>query len=401
MRVRIASLGHMRVDVDRLVERVRREARDAGIDPKRNADRLETLIHDVIASERGVDQRVVRSINQELIGMGALTALMQAPDVEEIWINAPDRIFIARDGRSELTTIVLTETEVKDLVERILLRSGRRIDLSVPFVDAQLDDGSRLHVAIPDVVKHWSVNIRKHVAPLNDLDDLVKRRSLTHSAAEFLRASVNAGLNILISGGTHTGKTTMANCLLSCLSGTERLITIEEVFEISVNLPDLVQMQARPANVEGVGEITLRQLIKEALRMRPSRLVVGEVRGAEALDLLVAMNSGVPSLCTVHANSARDALLKMTTLPLLGGPNVTSDFVVPTVASSVDLIVHCALRDGQRIVEEIRAVGNAVDGHVIGSEPIYHRIDGELVRALGEVPSRSKFERIGIAPIAA
>lgn len=393
----------MRVDVDRLVERVRREARERGIDPKRNMDRLEALIHDVIADERGVqpDINAARRLTEQLVGMGALSALMQAPEVEEIWINAPDRVFVARNGVSELTNIVLTETEVQELVERILTRSGRRLDLSVPFVDAQLEDGSRLHVAIPDVTRHWSVNIRKHSAPLHDLEDLVRGASLSASAAGFLRNSVEAGLNILISGGTHTGKTTLANCLLAALSGRERVITVEEVFELTVQVPDSVQMQARQPNVEGSGEITLRQLIKEALRMRPSRLVVGEVRGAEALDLLIAMNSGVPSLCTVHANSARDALLKMTTLPLLGGPNVTSDFVVPTVASAVDLIVHCSIFAGQRVIQEVRAVSGHVEGSTIASEPIYQRLDGILVRTVGEVPSREKFERVGLEPVAA
>lgn len=389
--------------MDRLVERVRREARDQGIDPKRHKARLEALIHDVIADERGVptDRRVAHLVSNHLVGMGGLTALMESDEVEEIWINAPDRIFVAREGRSELTTIVLTETEIRDLVERILTKSGRRLDLSVPFVDAQLEDGSRLHVAIPDVVRNWTVNIRKHAAPLHDLDDLVVTGSLSGSAAEFLSTSMAAGLNILISGGTHTGKTTLANCLLATLPGTERVITIEEVFELNVDLPDMVQMQARQPNLEGVGEITLRQLIKEALRMRPTRLVVGEVRGAEAMDLLIAMNSGVPSLCTIHANSARDAVLKMTTLPLLGGPNVTSDFVVPTVASSVDLVVHCSLRDGRRIIEEIRAVGGQVEGSVIGSEPLYQRVAGELVRTIGEVPAREKFQRSGLEPVAA
>jgi pilus assembly protein CpaF len=386
-----------------MVERVRREARDRGIDPKRNVDRLEALIHDVIAEERGFPAGVVSAqrVSEQLVGMGALTALMDSPDVEEVWINAPDRIFVARGGVSELTTIVLSEREVQDLVERILHRSGRRLDLSTPFVDAQLEDGSRLHVAIPDITKHWSVNIRKHVAPLHDLDDLVATGSLSPSAADFLRNSVEAGLNLLISGGTHTGKTTLANCLLAALSPRERVITIEEVFELTLALPDCVQMQARQPNLEGTGEITLRQLIKEALRMRPSRLVVGEVRGAEALDLLIAMNSGVPSLCTVHANSARDALLKMTTLPLLGGANVTSDFVVPTVASAVDLIVHCSIRDGRRVVEEIRAVSGHVEAMVISSEPLYQRIDDVLVRTVGEIPSPEKFIRVGIPPIAA
>src|ERR1700709_2360383 len=206
-----------------------------------------------------------------------------------------------------------------------------------------LPDGSRLHVVIPDITRrHWSVNIRKFVLSAAHLDDLVEFGTLTTQAARFLEAAVVAGLNIVVAGGTQAGKTTLLNCLAAAVPGRERIISCEEVFELKLPAPDWVALQTRQPNLEGVGEIPLRRLVKEALRMRPDRLIVGEVRQEEALDLLIALNSGVPGLATVHANSAREAVTKLCTLPLLAGENISSQFVVPTVASSVDLVVHLA-----------------------------------------------------------
>jgi pilus assembly protein CpaF len=179
-----------------------------------------------------------------------------------------------------------------------------------------------------------AVNIRKFVMSLNSLDDLVAVGSTTEQAARFLDASVAAGLNVLVAGGTQTGKTTMLNALCAAIPARERIVTVEEVFELQVRLPDIVAMQTRQANLEGTGEIPLRRLVKEALRMRPSRLIVGEVRQAECLDLLIALNNGVPGMCTLHANSAREALVKMCTLPLLAGENVTAALVSPHVLCS-------------------------------------------------------------------
>lgn len=396
------------MDVDLLVERVREQARVRGIDPKRHKERLEELIADVIAAERGetnVGRREVSRPGPAIVEPPralSLPELLSDPSIEEIWINAPDRIFIARGSVSELTPLSLTPQEIQDFVERILLKSGRRLDLSSPFVDAQLEDGSRLHVVIPDLVKNWSVNIRRHVAPIRSLSDLVDAGTLSTQAADFLRDSVMSGLNILVSGGTHTGKTTLTNCLLAALPARERVITVEEVFELSLQGSDVVQMQCRQANIEGHGEITLRQLIKESLRMRPSRLVVGEVRGAEAFDLLIAMNSGLPGMCTVHSNSAKDALTKICALPLLAGSNVTHHFVVPTVASCIDLIVHCELLpDGRRVVSEIRAVSGRRDEHLVESEPLFTLENGELVRTIGQIPAAAKFERAGLDPLRA
>ena len=199
----------------------------------------------------------------------------------------------------------------------MLKSSGRRVDLSSPFVDAMLPDGSRLHVVIPDITaEHWAVNIRKFVVRANHLDELVVLATLTAPAASFLDACVVAGLNVLVAGGTQAGKTTMLNCLTAAVPARERVITCEEVFELKVPLPDVVRMQTRQPNLEGAGELSLRHLVREALRMRPQRIVVGEVRQQECLDLLIALNSGIPGMCTIHANSAREAITKMCTLSL-------------------------------------------------------------------------------------
>ncbi len=218
------------------------------------------------------------------VTFGPIAQFMRDDTVEEIWINSPERIFIARAGKSELTNLLLTTAEVHNIVERALMWSGRRLDLSHPFVDARLPDGSRLHVTIPEITaEHWAINIRKHLLRHLNLTDLISRGVLTEKIAQLLKYSVHAGLNILVSGATQSGKTTMLNALASSIPVSERVITIEEVFELKPNLPDVVQMQTRSANLQGTGEIPLRRLIKESLRMRPSRIIVGEVREAEAL----------------------------------------------------------------------------------------------------------------------
>ena len=287
--------------------------------------------------------------------------------------------------------------EVRDLVERMLRSSGRRVDLSSPFVDAMLPDGSRLHVVIPDITReHWTVNIRKFVVRASHLDDLVRLGTLTRPAATFLEAAVVAGLNILVAGGTQAGKTTMLNCLAAAIPSRERVVTCEEVFELKIPLRDVAGMQCRQPSLEGTGEIPLRRLVTEALRMRPSRIIVGEVRQAESLDLLIALNSGLPGMCTIHANSAREAITKMCTLPLLAGENVSPRFVVPTVASSVDIVVHIALDpDGVRRVREVVAIPGRVEGDVVEVADLYTSKSGQLRRAEGFPPHTERFERAG------
>jgi pilus assembly protein CpaF len=341
---------------------------------------------------------VARAVLDAVAGFGPLQPFLDDPTVEEIWINEPGRVFIARRGRSELTTLILTAEQVAELVERMLRTSGRRIDLSTPFVDAMLPDGSRLHVVIPNITRRdWAVNIRKFLLSLNTLDELVSVGSITEQAARFLEASVAAGLNILIAGGTQTGKTTLLNALCGAIPARDRVITVEEVFELQVRLPDVVAMQTRQANLEGTGEIPLRRLVKEALRMRPARLIVGEVRQEECLDLLIALNSGVPGMCTVHANSAREALVKMCTLPLLAGENVSAAFVVPTVAASVDLVVHLSLdANGQRRVREIVGVTGRVEGDVIETSEIFSSVNGRLQRGDGYPPHPERYQAAGV-----
>ncbi len=340
----------------------------------------------------------VRHVFDSLAGFGPLQRFLDDPTVEEIWINQPGRVFIARSGRSELTTVVLSSDDVRDLVERMLKPSGRRLDLSSPFVDALLPDGSRLHAVIPDITReHLSLNIRKFVVAANELEDLVSLGTITAHAARFLEASVTAGLNVIVAGGTQAGKTTLLNTLINSIPARERVITCEEVFELRPNLPDVVAMQTRQPNLEGHGEIRLRRLVKEALRMRPSRMIVGEVRQEESLDLLIALNSGLPGMCSVHANSAREAVIKLCTLPLLAGENVTSQFVVPTVASCIDLVVQIGVEpNGSRRVREIVALPGRVEGGVVETEDIFTSVDGKLVRAQGFPPHPDRFEQYGI-----
>jgi pilus assembly protein CpaF len=388
---------------------VRDLIRSRGVDPARDVTVLRRLVEDAVADydERSVNGSLpplpdvggaVKRVFDEVAGFGPLQAYLDDPTIEEIWINEPGKVFIARNGLHELTTTILSGDDVRGLVERMLKSSGRRVDLSSPFVDATLPDGSRLHVVIPDITReHFAVNVRKFVVRATRLEDLVRLGTLTQPAASFLAAAVAAGLNVLVSGGTQAGKTTLLNCLTASIPPRERVVTVEEVFELKVPLRDVVGMQCRQPSLEGTGEIPLRRLVKEALRMRPSRLIVGEVRQAESLDLLIALNSGLPGMCTLHANSAREAITKMCTLPLLAGENVSSRFVVPTVAGSVDLVVHIALDGrGRRKVQEILAVPGRVEGDVVETADVFTWRCEALVRADGYPPHPERFARIGV-----
>jgi pilus assembly protein CpaF len=370
-------MGHEHA-VMHVQDRVRDEVRLRGIDPFVDVDRVRSLVDSAVSDLALRDAEVAadpsacsQAVLDAVAGYGALQPLLDDPSVEELWINEPGRVFVARDGRSELTTVVLDAAEVRRLVERMLRVSGRRLDLSSPFVDASMPDGSRLHVVIPDITReHWAVNIRRFVVRPRDLSDLVRRGTMSQECAEYLDSAVLAGRSIVIAGGTQAGKTTLLNALLTCIPATERVISCEEVFEVRLDgHPDWVALQTRDASSEGVGEVSLRRLVKEALRMRPTRVVVGEVRQAEALDLLVAMNSGMPAMSTLHANSGREALLKLCTLPLLAGQNIAADFVVPTVATALDVVVHVA-RDasGGRRVREVLEVTGRVEQGVIETD---------------------------------
>ena len=373
-----------------VVQEVRDRVRTGGISPNAETAQLRHIVEDILAQNTVVPDHaldtepllpVAELLMRQISGYGPLQPLLDDPDIEEIWINEPDRIFVARNGKSELTNVIVNEQDVRALVERMLASSGRRVDLSNPFVDATLPDGSRLHVAIPDITrKHWSVNIRKFIMGSKSLDGLVERGTLTDQAAAFLQACVVAGLNVIVSGATQAGKTTLMNALLNSAPSSERVITCEEVFELQLTSPDWVALQTRQASLEGTGEIPLRRLIKEALRMRPTRLVVGEVRQEEALDLLVAMNAGMPSMCSLHANGAREAISKLCLLPMLAGSNVSAEFVIPTVASVVDVVIHTSLLpNGARRVQQITSVTGRVEGNTIETGEIFSFQENQLV----------------------
>ncbi len=394
--------------VEAVEAEVRELVRRRGLDPIEDRLAVRRLVDEVVADydERALTSTLppladlpgaVRTVYDAVAGFGPLQRHLDDPTVEEIWINEPGRVFVARRGQSELTNTILNDGQVRDLVEKMLKTTGRRVDLSTPFVDAMLPDGSRLHVVIPDITrKHWSVNIRKFVLSAHSLDELVQLGTLTRQAARFLEASVAAGLNVIVAGGTQAGKTTLLNCLAASVPGRERVVTCEEVFELRLPLPDVVAMQTRQPNLEGTGEIRLRRLVKEALRMRPDRIIVGEVRQEECLDLLIALNSGLPGMCSIHANSAREAIVKMCTLPLLAGENVSHAFVVPTVASCVDLVVHTAKdASGHRRVREIVAVPGRIEGEVIETADIFASRGGRLVRADGYPPHAERYGWVG------
>jgi pilus assembly protein CpaF len=397
------------VDAIAVVEdEVRELVRRRGIDPAEQPSVVRRLVDEVIAhyDERSISgvlpplpdtRSAARAVFDAVAGFGPLQPYLDDPLVEEIWINEPTKVFIARAGVHELTTTVLSEDQVRDLVEKMLKSSGRRVDLSAPFVDAMLPDGSRLHVVIPDITRRfWSVNIRKFVVRASHLDDLVALGSITPPAARFLDAAVRSGLNVLVSGGTQAGKTTLLNCLAAAVPPQERVVTAEEVFELKIPLPDVVSLQCRQPSLEGTGEIKLRRLVKEALRMRPSRIIVGEVRQEESLDLLIALNSGLPGMASIHANSAREAITKLCTLPLLAGDNVTHKFVVPTVAGCIDLVVHISAEaGGRRKVREVLAIPGRVEGDVVEASEIFVTRNERLLRADGWPPHVERFANAG------
>ncbi len=318
---------------------------------------------------------------------GPIAHLIEDPTIEEIWINSPERVFIARAGKSQLTNLVLSTDSVRQLVDRTLIWSGKRLDISQPFVDARLPDGSRLHVVIPEITaEHWAVNIRKHLLKQKSLADLVEMGVLSQEIERDLSTAVKLGLNILVSGGTQAGKTTLLSALINEIPLSQRVITIEEVFELQPKFPDLIQMQTRGANLQGEGAINLRKLIKEALRMRPNRIIVGEVREAEALDLLLALNSGLPGMGTLHANSARDAISKLQTLPLLAGENISHKFIAPVVASAIDLVVQVSLaNDGFRRIIEVAKVTGRFENDKAEIESVWRWNGSNFEKGLGVI----------------
>ncbi len=284
--------------------------------------------------------------------------LLLDKSVEEIMINGPGRLYVVRAGISTLSELFVSEDEIDVLIEQLLKNTGRRVDKSHPFVDASLPDGSRLHIVIPDITRRFpAINIRKFPQLNLNLRDFISQGVLSNQQADFLEFAVTSGANIVVAGGTGAGKTTFLRALLNTHSKHTRIITCEEVFELHLSSLNVVQLQTRDSGLEGTGEITLRDLVKGTLRMRPERIVVGEVRGPEAFDLLIALNSGMPGAGTVHANSASEALAKLTMLPLSGGLNIQQKFVESVTRSVIDLIIQIKItKSGFRKVAEILPV---------------------------------------------
>jgi len=317
--------------------------------------------------------------------LGPLQPLLDDETIEEVVVNAPDRGFVVRAGgaKEEFHPGFASDEEVRSLLARIILRAGRRIDDASPAVDVRLPDGARLHALLPPVARRPCLTIRRHRMVAESLDDLTALGTVTGELAEFLRRAVEGGLNVLVSGGTASGKTTTLNALGGAIPPRERVVTIEETAELRLEelLPDCVALEARAANVEGLGYIGIRELVRHALRMRPTRIVVGEVRGPEALDMLSAMNTGHEgSMGTIHANSARQALSKVRTYVLMAEEQLTPDVATEMIAETVDLVVHLRLdqHSGTRRVVQVAEVAGLEAGRVLSND-LFRVEDGGLV----------------------
>jgi pilus assembly protein CpaF len=312
--------------------------------------------------------RLVQEIIDDVLGLGPLQKFLKEVAVTEIMVNGPDKVYVERGGRLFLTNARFSsEDHLRRIIERIVTKVGRRIDESSPMVDARLSDGSRVNAIIPPLaVNGASLTIRKFGPVPLTVDKLIAFGTLTQEMAELLQACVQARLNILVSGGTGTGKTTLLNVLSSFLPADERIVTIEDAVELQLQQEHVVRLESRPRNIEGKGEVAIRDLVRNSLRMRPDRIVIGEVRGGESLDMLQAMNTGHDgSISTVHANSPRDAIARLETLVLMAGMDLPLRAIREQIASAVNLIVHVSrLRDGSRRVTQVTEV-QGMEGDIV------------------------------------
>ena len=345
----------------RIVERRRAAASAGGRAGEELADSARAVVEECAAVlPAAVREAVVERIVRDSVGLGPLEALLADPTVEEVMVNGPDHIYVERRGLLEATDVSFTgEEELRDAIERVLAPLGRRVDELSPMVDARLADGSRVNVVIPPLaIDGPALSIRRFGATRPGPDELVALGTLSAEQRSLLERAVAARRSVLVSGGTGSGKTTLLNALSSFIAPGERVVTIEDAAELRLQQPHVVRLESRPAGVEGRGEVTIRDLLRNALRMRPDRIVIGEVRGVEALDLLTALNTGHDgALSTVHANSPQDALRRLETLVLMAGVGLPHATVAEQVRRGVDLVVHLRREaDGSRRVSEIAEV---------------------------------------------
>ncbi|HEX4669158.1 MAG TPA: CpaF family protein [Solirubrobacterales bacterium] len=348
----------------RLVERRRDEVARGGD----GAGDLRRAVRELVDEQAvllgaGDREEVAARIVRDSVGLGPLEVLLADPAVEEVMVNGPGTVYIERRGRIEATDVAFAdEEELRNAIERILAPLGRRVDELSPMVDARLADGSRVNVVIPPLaIDGPLVSIRRFGARRPGPDELVSLGTLTVAQRAALETAVAGHRSVLVSGGTGSGKTTLLNALSGFIAVDERVVTIEDAAELRLRQPHVVRLESRPAGVEGRGEVTIRDLLRNALRMRPDRIVIGEVRGPEALDLLTALNTGHDgALSTVHANSPADALSRLETLALMAGVGLPHAAVAEQVQRGIDLVVHLERRaDGARVVTEIAEVVRA------------------------------------------
>ncbi|HEY7524594.1 MAG TPA: CpaF family protein [Candidatus Limnocylindrales bacterium] len=366
--------------------------------------RIEEIFGKVIDEEglaltRAERVRMLEQITDEIIGLGPLEPLLRDESISEVMVNGPRQVYIERSGKLELTNVVFqNDDHVMRIIDRIIAPIGRRVDESSPMVDARLTDGSRVNAIIPPLSLVGPViTIRKFSASPFTVDDLIRFGTATTEMFEFLRACVEARLNVFVSGGTGSGKTTTLNVLSSFIPNDERIVTIEDAAELQLRQEHVVTLESRPPNIEGKGAIPIRELVRNSLRMRPDRIIVGECRSGEALDMLQAMNTGHDgSMSTGHANSPRDMLARLETMVLMAGVDLPVRAIREQIASAVDLIVHQArLKDGSRRITNITEV-QGMEGDVIVMQDVFvfeqtGVVEGKIQGRLKPTGIRPKF----------